>query len=231
MKIISNLNINAARTIRDALTSWDATDTALERLGKCFKSNTVLSDVLAKASGIDKLYSTRAGNIYWVSDAVVKTMTEIKDRQDKGETFDCVEIVDMISFYKTKLYPGSSRCASFASKYCHFFVPNWDFPIFDSFAKQAVNFLLVEKQYGMAPDRTEYGDFCERVNRLRNINPLEGVSARELDRYLWLLGMWNIQDGNASRVINEDVYHIFKSDDPFICKQISELVHFENSVT
>jgi len=65
MKTLTAENIAAAIEIRRSLTNWDAADVGLERLRKYFLSNVQHSDVLVKASAIDKLYSTRVGNVYW----------------------------------------------------------------------------------------------------------------------------------------------------------------------
>lgn len=214
MPTVTDDNIVAASAIRARLHSWDAADDALVRLGQCFPSNAELADVLAKASAIDKLYSTRAGNVYWVANAAIAALEEAYRRRSGGEQVDCAEVVNLFSRHKRRLYKDSDRCSSFASKYCHFFVPGWEFPIYDSFALAAVNNLLGSKQYGLTPKRSEYRDFCERVERLRVRNHLEHVSVRDLDRYLWLWGQWLFQQGRSKPEINREVYDIFYSADP-----------------
>lgn len=177
-----------------------------------------------KASAIDKLYSTRAGNIYWVADAVVDTMREEEGLRSSGETSSEIALVDMISRHKRRRHPKAHRCASFASKYCHFFVAGREFPIYDSFALVAVNQVLGKQQRGLTPNRSEYRDFCERITRVRTRNGLEHVGTRELDRFLWLWGQWLAQQGNSERVINADVYEaLFESTDPTILQHVQAL--------
>lgn len=214
MQVVSEQNIEAACAIHGTLKSWSAADAALERLNQHFPSNSSLVDVLAKASAIDKLYSTRAGNVYWLAHAVIASLQEVQTKQAKGKLLDCIDVVDLISWHKQHLYPDSDRCASFASKYCHFFVPGWEFPIYDSFALAAVNDVLGTRQYGLPSNRSEYRDFCERVTRLRNRDELQHVSARDLDRFLWLWGQWLAQEGYAEPKVNGEVYAAFRSDAP-----------------
>ena len=74
---------------------------------------------------------------------------------------DAVEIVDSISGHKASMYRGSDRCASFASKYCHFFLDERVFPIYDSFALASVKSLLGRVSRGLTPGRSQYWEcFC-----------------------------------------------------------------------
>lgn len=211
---VTAANLDAAGRLRMRLTGWDDADAALDGLKERFRSNSARPGVLAKASAIDKLHSTRGGNVYWLANAIIDAMDEIEQAQSAGVTLDAADVVNTVSRRKRWLYPGSNRCASFASKYCHFFVVGWDFLIFDSFALAAVNDLLGAKQYALTPHRSEYRDFCERVHRLIERDNLEGVPVRSLDRYLWLWGQWLAQANHAEPQVNRDVYDLFMSDDP-----------------
>lgn len=220
--MVTEVNIQAAARLRSRLLSWDYADNALDHLRKYFDSNVDHSHVLAKASAIDKLYSTRGGNIYWLANAVVAAMVEIDLVTAHGVKLDAADVVNAVSRRKSWLYPGSDRCASFASKYCHFFVDGWDFLIYDSFALAAVNNLLGERQYHLTPRRSEYRDFCERVERLLDRNDLK-VETRDLDRYLWLWGQWLVQRGYERQRVNRDVFDLFKSDDPAVRQDVALL--------
>jgi len=222
MKRLTTENIAAATAIRQSLTSWDDADRGLERLRKHFPSNTVLSDVLVKSSAIDKLYSTRAGNVYWVADAVVAAMEDAAKPRSDGKPYTAVDIVDLVSDHKRKQHKKAKRCPSFASKYCHFFVDDWDFPIYDSFALAAVKDLL-GIQRGLTPGRSEYRDFFERIARLHTRDGLDGVRVRELDRFLWLWGQWLFQKNKKDPVINEDVYNVFQSKKPDVQRLLQAL--------
>ena len=226
MKILTLSNIEAATALRGFLTSWNDADTALQQLQQQFPSNLNRPHVLAKASTIDKLYSTRAGNIYWVADAIVVAMQAVANHNAPAEQLTAVDVVDLISYHKTMMYDKSSRCASFASKYCHFFVQNWEFPLYDTFALAAVKDLLGGPQYGLTPQRSEYRDFCERVERVRTRDGLEAVGIREMDRFLWLWGQWLIKRNHEERAINVEVYTVFRSDEPQVM-QLVEALHPE----
>ena len=222
MRNLTADNIVAATEIRRSLREWDDADLGLEMLREHFPSNTRRSDVLVKASAVDKMYSTRAGNIYWVANAVVATMEDVGRPRGDGERLLASDVVDMVSQNKLQQHPGSRRCASFASKYCHFFVEGWDFPIFDSFALAAVRD-LTGRLTGLTRDRSEYRDFCERICRLRKRDHLDGVGVRDLDRFLWLWGQWIFQAKHTDPVINADVYEVFRTDDAGTRKLIEAL--------
>jgi hypothetical protein len=209
---LTHANIQAAGEIRrlPELASWDDADSALDDLARHFADDTNRAHVLAKASAIDKLYSTRAGNIYWAADAVVSTMSRLRGGNLKVERG--VDIVDAISQAKTDVHEGADRCASFASKYCHFFVKGWDFPIYDSFALAAVKRVTGQVERGrLTEGRSEYRDFCERLHILRARDSLGALSVREVDRFLWLWGQWLAQEGHSDAVVNTEVFSVFRS--------------------
>jgi hypothetical protein len=212
LRKLTEFNIRAAIKIRalPALSSWDEADQGFSELRRHFSDNTNRMHVLLKASAIDKLYSTRAGNIYWIADAVVAAMSDLGDSPGR-QYADVVEIVDSISRHKAAKHPGSDRCASFASKYCHFFLDERVFPIYDSFALAAIKSLIGRVSRGLTPSRSEYRDFCERLDLLRVRDGLESVGVRDMDRFLWLWGLWLAQRGREKRVINEEVYDVFVS--------------------
>ena len=213
MRKLTELNISAAIKIRalPALSLWDEADQGFSELRRHFPDNTNRMHVLLKASAIDKLYSTRAGNIYWVANAVVAAMSDLEGSPG-GQYADVVEIVDSISRHKASEHPGKDRCASFASKYCHFFLDERVFPIYDSFALRSIKSLLGRVPRGLTPHRSEYRDFCERLDLLRVRDGLESVGVRDMDRFLWLWGLWLAQRGRDKRVINEEVYDVFVSE-------------------
>ena len=208
-------NIRAARKLRERaeLKSWDDADDALERLAVCFPDNCKRADVLAKAAAIDKLYSTREANIYWVANAVVLVMQKVK----AGEfvPVDAADVVNAISREKKVSHTKARYCPSFASKYCHFFVNDWVFPIYDSYADMAVRNLYGRVKPGqITRDASPYREFCERVELLRKRDDLEAVDVREMDRYLWIWGQHLAQRGNDVQVVNEGVFLLFRSKDP-----------------
>jgi hypothetical protein len=217
-------NVEAAVELHSLAPAWHEADAALRQLARHLPSNHERTQVLLKASAVDKLYSTRAGNIYWVAEAVIDAMRE-QDRQlAAGEAMSEVDLVDLISACKQARYPDSRRCASFASKYCHFFVDAERFAIYDSFALAAVNDVLGAPQYGLTPARSEYRDFCERLTRLRARHGLEQVDVRELDRFLWLWGQYLAQEGNAKPVINVDIFELlFRASDPAVRRLVRAL--------
>ncbi len=219
---VTRQNIDAATKIRSLpeLSSWADADKALEDLCRYFPDNTNRVHVLIKASAIDKLYSTRAGNIFWVADAIVAVMKEKGNLSPSGNHSDNVED---ISDKKLNSHLKANRCLSFASKYCHFFVDSSIFPLYDSFALDSVKNLLGTFRNRRIPTESEYQNFCRRLLNLKIRDGLEDVSVREMDRFLWLWGQWLSQKDRADQLVNEYVYSIFTSTEPNVQKLLRDL--------
>ena len=109
MGYLTTTQIDAACALRarSELASWDDADTALEQLAECFPDNTNRSHVLAKASAIDKLYSTREGNIYWVANAIVRVARALEAGKLRPESG--IDIVNAISREKKAAHPRARR--------------------------------------------------------------------------------------------------------------------------
>ena len=180
---VTRQNIDAATKIRSLpeLSSWADADKALEDLCRYFPDNTNRVHVLIKASAIDKLYSTRAGNIFWVADAIVAVMKEKGNLSPSGNHSDNVED---ISDKKLNSHLKANRCLSFASKYCHFFVDSSIFPLYDSFALDSVKNLLGTFRNRRIPTESEYQNFCRRLLNLKIRDGLKmSVSERWIDSF------------------------------------------------
>ncbi len=219
---VTRQNIDAATKIRSLpeLSSWVDADKALEDLCRYFPDNTNRVHVLIKASAIDKLYSTRAGNIFWVADAIVAVM---KEKGNLSPSRNHSDIVEDISSEKLNSHLKANRCLSFASKYCHFFVDSSIFPLYDSFALDSVKNLLGKFRNRRIPTESEYHNFCRRLLNLKIRDGLEDVSVREMDRFLWLWGQWLSQKDRVDQHVNEYVYSIFTSTEPNVQKLLRDL--------
>ena len=222
---VTRQNLDAAAKIRllPELSSWNDADQALKNLRQYFPDNTNRVHVLIKASAIDKLYSTRAANIFWVADAIVAVM---KENDFLLPVDGLIDIVEAISSKKRNAHLKATHCLSFASKYCHFFIDDSTFPLYDSFALAAVRNLLGRMSGRLTSgdnDNHEYRDFYERLSKLKVRDGLEDVSVREMDRFLWLWGQWILQKKREEKVVNEDVYAIFTSTQQTVQKLLEDL--------
>jgi hypothetical protein len=97
---------------------------------------------------------------------------------------------------------------SFASKFAHFFIDMERFPIYDSYAVKMVAYHL--GRHGQ-DRKTEYPykAFIEDLHRLRN-NARLSCTARELDHYLWLAGLYQVWLRDPDSPINIEVKKLFE---------------------
>jgi hypothetical protein len=84
-------------------------------------------------------------------------------------------------------YPGGRSNVSFAAKFCHFFVDEQMFHIYDDRACRALRHHLGKTYQENTADR--YLAFCNNLARLRDAFQIDAES-RSLDRYLWITGSW-----------------------------------------
>jgi hypothetical protein len=105
---------------------------------------------------------------------------------------------------------GKTRqCTSFAAKFCHFFVDENNFQIYDDAAKKAIK-LHLGNQYS-DDDSKPYATFCDNFGRLRAAIGFRD-SPRAMDRYLWLVGMymkWNKERLRPNPQINVELRGLF----------------------
>jgi len=103
---------------------------------------------------------------------------------------------------------GSRMHTSFASKFAHFFISEKSFPIYDTFAIEMVNFHIHHTKR-TKDDEHPYRAFCKNIKNLMEWAPLS-CSYEELDRYLWLAGIYKAWVLNKDAKINQEVRALFK---------------------
>lgn len=159
---------------------WRDYDSALENL-KDNKHD--LDSVIIKAAAIDKLYGTWVFDIHPVSKKLAEYITE----NGVGNIdYSLVEELAEVEFEDDKTW----IFRSFTSKYLHFFVNEEKFPIYDSFSGIA---LSLHCGYGRSHyDGRKYNEFFEDIDKLRRESEMPRISFRELDRYLWLCGQYDV---------------------------------------
>lgn len=101
------------------------------------------------------------------------------------------------------------RHLSFASKYAHFFHPHQPL-IFDRYAvfALAIHSGKSESYYNNGTDR--YKRYCQDIADLKDISKFD-INPRELDRYLWLGGMWVDFKQRGNTKINQEALRLFQS--------------------
>jgi hypothetical protein len=100
---------------------------------------------------------------------------------------------------------------SFAAKFAHFFIDSEKFPIYDSYAVRMVTYHLEGRAQGATP----YETFVSGFTQLRESLGFP-VTARELDRYLWLAGQYRAWSGlppwrKSYKQVNAEVRRLFEA--------------------
>jgi hypothetical protein len=76
------------------------------------------------------------------------------------------------------------------------------FPIYDYYAVKMVAYHLGQQRL-IQDEEHPYKAFIENLNRLKQYAQLS-CTARELDHYLWLAGLYRVWQGNQEQRMDED---------------------------
>jgi len=201
---LSHSQIAAAGRLHQRLEQWCQADAALLRLRDSLPDFDADSCLL-KAVVVNSLYSTSVLAIAAMARQICAVMA-CKDLQASG-----CELVDRIA--PLMLDPGEAprKFISFASKFCHFFVDEERFPIYDGAARSALRMHLGSTRIG-SPTDSAYAAFREDLARLRGEAGL-ACSNREIDRYLWITGMymkWQKDRKKKDFAMNVELKQVFE---------------------
>ena len=149
-----------------------------------YPTNTDINDIIIKAASLNDIYNTNIFNIF----AVAKHVQElnIDDRLHLGDATLVEDIADItIGGKKRRLY-------SFASKYCSHHNPKM-YPIYDSFVDLVLRYFRKVDGFCFFADNElkNYPRFIEILNEFQRFYGLQMFNKRDLDRYLWQLGVWS----------------------------------------
>jgi len=173
---LSQVQITAANQLHQRLEQWALSDRALHRLRQSvpgFDPEACLLKTLA----VNQLYGTNVLAIIPMSRHVYRVLLGL-DLISQG-----IELVDKIAAFT---HNGvETMRTSFAAKFCHFFIDEDRFPIYDQAARLAMKLHLGTRYV----NDTSYASFCANLSILRTVAGLQG-SARTIDRYLWIVGSY-----------------------------------------
>jgi hypothetical protein len=203
--------IAAATRIHDEfMPGWARTDRALTLLADSVPG--LHPDAIAlKAAAVDRLYNTRH---YGLDDAIGRVI-EVMARPP-AEPIAFVEAIAPVTV------GGKLRWHwSFASKFSHWFIDD-GLPIHDYWAIRSV-----VSHFGLTRwTSTAYRDLAEHVYALREASSLF-CTIREMDRYLWLSGMYRAWLGAEDRGklgLSGEVAKLFESQGAGTRLQLAELL-------
>lgn len=201
MSPVRQSQIDAANRLLQHLPTWAASEQGFERLRDELPGFD-LPAVLMKAAAVNDLYSTRVYAIWRMAAHISKVGPDLLE--------DPVETVQTIGRLPRG---GGGTHRSFASKYCHFFIDQDRFPIYDSYCEQMVRYHLGPEQT-VSSSSERYAAFKANIDRLRELSGID-VTYRELDRYLWLGGQYRdwLKNGEEAQ-INSELRSLFEDPSP-----------------
>ncbi len=201
---LSQAQIDAAVRLHRQLHQWRTSDAALENLGKAFPGFSA-EDCLLKSVSVNAIYGTNVLAIVRMAKHVEKVMAQSDPSTAKPELVDRIAALPAIGNEKTRTR------TSFAAKFCHFFINAERFPIYDDAACNAIELHLGANSY-VVNTEFPYRAFCENFARLRTDAALS-CGTRDLDRYLWLAGMymrWLRERTRKTKRVNAELRELFE---------------------
>src|SRR5258708_9467222 len=192
---LSMTQIEAANRLHRQLPQWQITDYALHALQVRFPGFDIEATLL-KVVTVNQLYGTNVYAVIRMAQHIAKVMSEANNMEDA----DLVEELASLT---------GRQHRTFASKFAHFFIDMHRFPIYDSFAVKMVAYHL-GRQEQVINTGHPYQAFIENIHRLKERAHLSCTS-KELDRYLWLAGLYQEWLRSSAPQINVEVAQLFKS--------------------
>jgi len=195
---LSEKQINCARRIYDGIPQMKQADAALKKLRENMPGFSI-EECLLKSVAINSIYGTQVLAIVQMGKHIADILTDPHKPVGVGLVESIAEL------------PGKRKFISFASKFCHFFVDEENYPLYDESTREALKLHLGKINY-LTNEQRPYKAFCENLIRLRNIAGLQ-CGTRDLDYYLWITGMyvrWLRERGNEKPRISQDLRQIFE---------------------
>ncbi|WP_338692833.1 hypothetical protein V5279_42300 [Bradyrhizobium sp. 26S5] len=209
---ISRGQIKIAQQMHGRLALWRTTEDALLTLNQCYPGHS-LGACLVKAATVNALYSTHVLAITRMGRHVHTVLQQERFREiTPANSIELVEAIadltpprqlDDAVDLDTPSAPDQQRkrqFRSFASKFCAFFVDRNLFPIYDDAAREAIKHHLSSRDLDRS---TTYGGFVKNIHQLRDRYALYSSDYIDLDRYLWLRGMYDRYARGDARVNRE----------------------------
>jgi hypothetical protein len=207
IRAVAPEQIRAATAIHDRfMPGWRSSDETLELLAGSFPRMDLVS-VIAKACAVNYLYNTKCPEVIEVAQAIVAGLVASDGREVSLD--EALELAAAVAPVTDQVTGKTTYYWSFASKFLHWFVSDAA-PMYDGWASKAVASHVGPIKWGGPPDY--YPRFVAAIGRLQEASGLT-CTARELDRFLWLWGMydaWLGPEGKDKARISQEARHLFK---------------------
>ena len=211
--------IVAANRLHERLAQWRAADEALLAVRERFPEFD-MTGCLVKTLIVNALYGTNVFAITRMAEHVRKVLDETDLLAVGPELVEQIAALPKVAGQKR-----DRRHHSFASKFAHFFVDAEGFPIYDSYAVGTIEHHLRPADRVHNPDRP-YEAFVANFQTVRKAIGWEG-SNRELDRYLWIAGLYRAWKSNPEARINAEVSSLFRKPPADVQENLARVIPFE----
>jgi hypothetical protein len=192
---LTSKQLSAASSLHRRIPEWVAIDKALDDLSRLLP-DFALSSCLLKVCAINQLYGTNVRSIGALAAHINRTMAKSRSSVTVAE-LATTTITDGRVF----------RYFSFASKFAHFFVDADRFAVYDSYALDSLRVHVAHSSLATTDAAQRYAAFVTLLSELRGLANLHCTN-RELDRYLWLSGLYRAsRDGDTK--INAEARRLF----------------------
>lgn len=211
---LSAWEVDAACRLHQQIIQFRLPDAALLRLGKVLPGFDAEACLL-KSVAINTLYATQVLAITRMARHIEVTLSNADLKTVAPE------LVEKIASLPSGTLGNTRQFISFAAKFCHFFVDQARFPIYDEAARNVIE-LHLGKAGCVRDSAHRYIAFCENLKRLRAAAGLKD-QGRDLDHYLWITGMymrWLKERNSKNPRVNADLLRIFRKPKP---EQAAEL--------
>lgn len=205
---LSESQIESARRMFASMPRWQLAESSLVKLAEAMPAFD-LQACLVKTVAVNSIFGTQVLATMRMAEWVHELLGNGR-RQEHG-----IELVETMAALKPNEGDKPRVFTSFAAKFCHFFVDADRYPIYDDAARQALKQHL-GKDYREDP-KQPYTSFCHNFDKLRGLADVT-TKPRELDRYLWLTGMymrWQKERRNNSKPrVNEELLNLLNAPSP-----------------
>lgn len=218
---LAESQVASANALHTLLAAWATTDRALTALRECFPGFDYRACLL-KSAAVNQLYGTNVYALARMAEHVATVLDGVDTTTGGDMLADALLVERLAALPKTPTQSRAWRHFSFASKFAHFFIDRERFPIYDSYAEGMVAYHLGRKEREKDPEHP-YQAFIRNLHALRQRAGIT-CSAVELDRYLWLAGLYRAWRHNAKSQINVEVARLFELPSPAAAEHLAALL-------
>lgn len=204
---LTQKQVDAANRLAARMSQWRPSEQSLLRLRDTLPGWDK-ETCLIKSVVINSLYSTQVFAIVRMAEHIHEVLNDTDlNPADVSLVEEMAELTDDRTGKKR-------RFISFAAKFCHFFIDEKRYPIYDEVARDSLLLHLGSQLY-VKDNSKQYHAFCENLNMLRDTIRIS-ASTRQLDRYLWIIGSymkWLKIRINPKLTINVELLRVLEKPD------------------